>query len=290
MIPPELMREIVRRKFSEATSRWTSLAGGKTNRVWRIDATGGVIICKLFCQPDGNPLYPNQPGAEYEALKYLARHQVAPEPVALLNTAAGDALIYRHLHGDLWRTDVVEVAALLARIHTLKPDIPLRQLRSGSVALLHQIKSIGPTFQNRVDVLLNADKLTLVGPVEQDMIIHTDVVANNIVVTNDGVRLIDWQCPALGDPCEDIASFLSPAMQYLYTGGPLNARQKMLFLDAYPDKNIIARYKKLAPLFHLRAAAYCFWQAERGHYEYREAAEYEFLALEEFSSKHDQTR
>ena len=27
--------------------------------------------------------------------------------------------------------------------------------------------------------------------------------------------MIDWQCPAAGDPCEDIYSFLSPAFQIL---------------------------------------------------------------------------
>ena len=40
------------------------------------------------------------------------------------------------------------------------------------------------------------------------------------------MRLIDWQCPALGDPAEDIACFLSPAMQVIYGAGPLDAARE----------------------------------------------------------------
>ena len=81
--------------------------------------------------------------------------------------------------------------------------------------------------------------------------------------------------PATGDATEDLATFLSPAMQWLYRGRVLSPPETEAFLAAYPDPAVTARYLRLQPLYRWRMAAHCLWKADRGAPDYRHA-----LALE----------
>ena len=97
----------------------------------------------------------------------------------------------------------------------------------------------------------------------------------NIIATPNGPVLIDWQCPARGDPAEDLATFLSPAMHWLYRGKLPDEAERAQFLDAYPDPVVVDRYLRLAPLFRWRMAAHCLWKAERGAADYATALKLE---------------
>lgn len=101
----------------------------------------------------------------------------------------------------------------------------------------------------------------------------------NLLLNDDAVVLIDWQCPAIGDPAEDIAIFLSPAMQYVYRGKPLTDDEEAAFLAAYRDRAITRRYRALKPWFHWRMAAYCLWRARNGSPDYAPAFRLEAAAL-----------
>ena len=278
--PAPLVEAVTRHGLAPRDASWQALPGGRTNRVWRIGPAEDALICKLFVPVAGNLLYPNLPGAEYEALKALARHEIAPQPLALLNTGAGEALVYRHLSGESWRRDVTPVARLLARLHRLPLRLPLRRLPAGPKALRRSIEDILSACDAPPELLRRMPALPEPPAPVVPVLLHTDVVPGNIIVTDDGLRLIDWQCPALGDPCEDLASFLSPAMQYLYTGQVLERAQAEAFLDAYDSPAVTARYRLLAPLYHLRIAAYCHWQRERGAEDYARAMALELKACE----------
>ena len=88
-------------------------------------------------------------------------------------------------------------------------------------------------------------------------LIHTDAGTGNVIVGPDGPRLIDWQCPALGDPAEDLFAFLSPAFQVLYGHEPLTAAERAECLEAYGDREVLARLTALEPALAWRFAAYC---------------------------------
>ena len=109
--------------------------------------------------------------------------------------------------------------------------------------------------------------------------LHGDPVAGNIVGNPEDWRLIDWQCPAIGDPCEDIALFLSPAMQMAYRGAPLSEGERQRFLATYPDPEITRRYQSLAAFYHWRMAAYCLWLDSRGDRAAGEGTEAEIAAM-----------
>jgi len=276
------------RGIAEHKSVWRRLKGGRTNEVWTIDNPSNVLICKVFRNTVKNPLYPNLPDAEYETLQALVAKDIAPEPVALLKTTSGDVLVYRQVAGPAWSTDTAPVARLLARVHHQRLNINLRVLPSGSDALDAQTDEILALCRTAPHALRRVAQHTKVAAVQTGSLIHTDVVTSNIIDGARGLRLIDWQCPAFGDPCEDIASFLSPAMQYLYAGAPLCDLEKRAFLAAYPDRNVIHRYHRLAAQFHRRIASYCQWKVEQGDLDYAHAQNLEISALQNARENNDE--
>lgn len=261
--PPTLRQEVETALPALRSATWVALTGGRTNQVWRV----GDLVVKRSVPGAESPLFPNDPLAEAAALRLVAPHGLAP---ALRHTGHG-WLAYDHSAGQPWQGgDPGPVAAVLAAVHAL-PAAPFRQVGSGSAALLQQARGILAQCDG---ALPPPPEIPDVPPI-MSRLIHGDAVAGNVVVGAAGVRLIDWQCPAMGDPAEDLAAFLSPAMQWLYRGEILTAEQEAAFLAAYSDSEVSQRFRALKPLFRWRMAAHCLWKAARGDAEYRAA-----LALE----------
>jgi thiamine kinase len=100
-----------------------------------------------------------------------------------------------------------------------------------------------------------------VPPPQKLSLIHTDIGVN-LVGAGTNLRLIDWQCPAIGDLCEDIYSFLSPAFQILGERAPLTDAQVRDFWEALARPDLEERYTLLRPAYAWRFAGYCAWRAE----------------------------
>jgi aminoglycoside phosphotransferase (APT) family kinase protein len=250
---------------------WTPLRGGRTNRLWRSAEAG--LVCKLYSGA-ASPLFPNDPEAEALALRALAGRQIAPALVARARTAEGAVLVYRHEDGTAGAAEVEEVARLLRRLHGMAApgglpakDDPLAQ----GDAMLRGLPEAAA-----LAALRPAPVATTPTP---PVFLHGDPVPANIIRTPDGPRLIDWQCPARGEASEDLAIFLSPAMQQLYGNGPLSQSDEARFLAAYGDPLVVRRYRDLAPAYHWRMAAHCLWKAGQGAPEYAAAAELELARL-----------
>ena len=239
---------------------WLPLEGGRSNRVWR----AGDLAVKLYDPTSATPLFPNEPAAEALALQSLTSLPLAP---SFVSSGAG-WLAYRYQPGASWRQDPAAVARLLGELHGLGPLPGLRSLPVGPQQIGQQARSFAMAG------LPPMPKLSDPGPV-RPTIVHGDAVPGNIVVTPQGLRLIDWQCPGNGDPVDDLALFLSPAMQLLYRGAPLSLAEREAFLAAYPCRATVARYVLLAPLLHWRIAAHCAFRAARGDDVYGAAIQLE---------------
>ncbi|MGB8811941.1 MAG: aminoglycoside phosphotransferase family protein [Paracoccaceae bacterium] len=248
---------------------WQPLAGGRSNRLWQV----GKWVVKLYDAQAASPLFPNDSVAEARALRLVAPYGLAP---TLRATGAG-WLAYDHAAGSVWSGDPAPVAHTLARLHRLPiATADFRPAPSGSRALHDQAAQIAADCAG---VLPPPPPDAAIAPLAQPKLIHGDAVPGNVICHPQGITLIDWQCPAIGDPTEDLAAFLSPAMQWLYRGAPLSADQAAAFLNAYPDPALVARYHALAPAFHWRMAAHCLWKAERGAADYATALQLELAAL-----------
>lgn len=265
-MPPETLINAVNLALPGLPQDWQPLGGGRTNRVWRL----GEVVVKLYDPKAATALFPNNPQDEQRALMHYGPLDLAPNLLA----SGQNWLAYSYLTGRAWEAGTAAVARLLAAVHGSPPPAGLRVLSSGWDAL-----------QAQTQQMLHIAGLSHPLPAYRDVppilpqALHGDAVAGNMIETPDGLRLIDWQCPALGDPAEDLATFLSPAMQTIYRGTPLSAAEVATFLNSYPDRVMVDRYLLLRPLFHLRMAAHCAQRAQRGDTGYANGLSQELAAL-----------
>ncbi|MEM9552229.1 MAG: phosphotransferase [Pseudomonadota bacterium] len=258
------------------------LSGGRTNLLWLLpNEKGSERVLKLFRATVDNPLFPNECTSECSALISLKGSGLAPDLVAHGSHAGQDWILYDHVPGRASPSDPARVAKALAHVHAQTPWPGLRESAVGSAALREQgqcmLETCAPDDRTRLSHLCPTHA---VAPPANRHVIHADPVPSNIVERTRGITFIDWQCPALGDPCEDLAIYLSPAMQWLYTGAILTPEDTRRCLEAYTDRKVVDRYGRIAPWYHWRNAAYCAWQAARAQGDYRTALDLELAALD----------
>ena len=254
------------------------LNGGRSNRVWR----AGDTVIKFYQACGNNPLFDNDAQREQASLISLARTGMAPKLIDAGTFGGRHWLVYSHITGTMWHTGTAQVAQLLGRLHDQPGFSGLPMGRNGSSELTAQTLAILAQCRD-TDALRSMAPMGQVAAVANPMLIHGDPVPGNLVEHEGTLTLIDWQCPQLGDPAEDLALFLSPAMQLLYRGSPLSQDEVGTFVAAYPDQSIIERLHALKPWFHWRMAAYCLWKSQQNSCHDRDAMGLELAALQSIS-------
>ena len=208
---------------------------------------------------------------EYECLLCLDGSDIAPKPYKYLKTPFGEVLLYNYIKGQTWSHDVETVSELLTRIRKHKYPKGLRTLSN----LPSDIKQTGLEIINKLNSYHKSKLIKICPDVSisdiEPVLLHTDVVPGNLILGDEGLRLIDWQCPAIGDPIVDIMMFLSPGMHVIYRSEKLSMSDHEKFLMNLTPR-LLNRYNIIGPLYHWRLAAYCFWKAEQGFIEYENAA------------------
>jgi thiamine kinase-like enzyme len=269
-INSQLQNYLIKRGVISNKTMWYAQAGGQTNKVWRLKCDKD-LICKLYLETKTNPLFNNSPDAEYACLAWLDGSNIAPKPYKYLKTPFGEVLLYDYIKGHTWSHDVESVSELLNRIRKHKYPKGLRFLSNSP----SDIKQTGFKIINRLNDYHKNELINICPDVSisdiEPVFLHTDVVPGNLISGKEGLRLIDWQCPAIGDPIVDIMMFLSPGMHEIYGSGKLSMTDHQTFLMTLTS-DLRNRYNKISPLYHWRLAAYCFWKAEQGFIEYENAA------------------
>lgn len=266
MLPlPDLVR-VVHRALPQLRGRWEPLQGGTTNLVWRCDD----VVIKSYRPARATPLFPNDPQQEAAALAALAPQGFAPQLLA----KGGLWLAYAFLPGPCWSDGPEQVAQLLCRLHQIEnPALSLRRVAMGAKDLIAETSEMMAAQGLSVPLPAIPDH-----PPPRACLLHGDPVPGNIVMASGGPVLIDWQCPAWGDPVLDLALFLSPAMQQIYRGRPLSKAEEAAFLAAYPDAATKARLAAFRPVLHLRMLLHCRARAARGDHAFEQAAAVEAAA------------
>ncbi len=280
-LPPESLRQKVQSILPWAASgEWRPLFGGRSNSAWHLigKTPEQSAVLKLYRTQANNPLFPNDPDAEARLLRHLAPTGIAPQWLASFSLKAGQCNLYQAIPGKSWAADVSKVAALIQTLHSVAPPKPLRQGPNGSTEILTQADTILDKCEATAP-LRSLRPTQQVPPTDHLVLLHCDIVASNLIQNETGLHLIDWQCPAVGDAVEDLAIFLSPAMQTLYRGSPLSKAEVNQFLDLF-DATTRKRYHMLAPHFHYRMAAYCLWQAQNDRPDYMDGYAVERAALQ----------
>jgi len=287
---PGAVRDWARRRLGVRSDPdgWTALAGGRTNRVWRVAGPDGDVIVKLYAPGMASRLFPNSPASEVRALHLLAGTGLAPDPRASGETLAGRVLGYAAVDGGVpsGPEGAAALGRALAAVHRWPGVCRVRRIsaRPGAIArgILADLAALPPCPATARLKHLAARAPSRALQTHPPCLLHGDPVAANALVRPSGaVTLIDWQCPALGDPVRDLAIALSPGMAALYGHAPWGPAARSAFWDACGDPAAQARHAALAPLLSARIAAHFLAQAARGRPGYAAAAEAELAALEE---------
>lgn len=246
----------------EATARL--FKGGYKNAVWLVETAQDRLVAKVYmpAAKDDNPYYPNHPADEAMALRHLAGTGLAPEFIAWFPEKKEPALlVYRFVDGPTWFADAAAAARLIAGVHAVALPDGLRRVAATPAAIVAHgaaMMALSGSAWPTLEALKPHDAADT--PPGRLALIHTDCGPGNIVMAKEGPRLIDWQCPALGDPAEDIACFLSPAMMTLYRLAPHRDAAVAAFLGSYGEGEAVDRYRRHADAFHWRIAAYCAYR------------------------------
>lgn len=257
----------------------TVLEGGLWNEAVRVEAGSRTFVFKSFCAVDTLAFFPNSALDEAKALKRLSGLAISPAFVAIWPEE--NLLAYEYVSGNTWRGDVEAVAQLLKRKEAADPTgfalgklTPLELLAEGD-ALFARCRLATPPSRPVPIVIPPPSRLSL---------IHRDMGPNNLIGEGEALRLIDWQCPTLGDLTEDIYSFLAPAFHIVSERTPLTPQDIKRFFQALDLPAAKARYILLAPYFAWRMAAYSAWRSEmhsdpviRARYRCALAAESAFI-------------
>ena len=262
----------------ETHAQFHKFSGGLHNSVWRVDTGDSCLVAKLFAMPTAGTLFPNLPEKEAEALRRLEGLDVAPNLVGFWPEVK--LLVYDYVEGEMWDGDVVGAAHLLLRKEVADPtgfrrvSLTCEDILSEGDEFFVRCKNKPKEFRPHPIAISVPEKLSL---------IHTDVGVN-LVGSGGGLRLIDWQCPAVGDICEGIYSFLSPAFQILGERPQLSGEQIKSFWDTLDRPDLARRYSKLRAAFAWRFAGYCAWRAEIlddkdicGRYRFALSAELKYM-------------
>jgi len=271
------------------------LTGGYHNDVWRVRDGKRWLVDKQDLRNDPrspNPMYPQLPDHEAAALQFLSGSGIAPDFISFSPATAAEraAVRYRFVPGRPWRRGVGDVARALAHVHQLDDPPPLRALLlSGAEARAHGDAMLAETPSALARSLrrLRPHDAPHDHP-QRTALVHTDCGPGNVLRTDDGIVIIDWQCPGVGDPVEDVACFLSPAMMVLYGCEPHGPGARQTFKAAYGNPAVIERYAEHGLGWHYRIAAYCVWRVHRLQRSnptvaerYRRALECELTLLEQ---------
>ena len=266
------------------------MAGGYWNLVLRLRVEAQDWVVKVFDSRPERRLFPILPDSEARAMESLAGLAIAPEPVGYLPCRNDQPaiLVYRFHAGQPWQEGTDKVAALLRRQHALRPE-GFRLLATAPADLLAQgdwlIRHLEDEFY--AARLQAARPRSQTVPLERLALVHTDAGPGNLIEGPAGLRLIDWQCPGIGDPAEDLYSFLAPCFQILFQHEPLTERERVAFFAASGDGDVAARLHAMWPYYSYRMLAYCCLRRYRlsGRDEttsarYRRAIEAELPMLE----------
>lgn len=246
----------------------TPLIGGFYNDVFRVRGHGRDWVIKRYRRVNNKDLYPVLPHAEVEALETLRGLDIAPEPIAFFDDLPQPLLIYQFFPGQTWQKDVSLIAHLLVKLHHV--PIPaangFRRLPMKPSELLDQgndLLSLAHSNPLAARLRANRPPVQPISAVERLSIVHTDTWVGNFIQDGSNIRLIDWQCPGVGDAVGDIWSFIDSGYEILL-GRPRFSRQmRDAFLSAYGDAAVIDRLQIMIPYYAYREAAYCCLQHQQ---------------------------
>lgn len=293
MTQPLLHDALCQHGILTGAAQWIELAGGRTNQVWHVQEASGRSICVKLYSIDAadNPMFPNHPDVELSAMRLLSGVGIAPKPITSLKFEGNWVNIYEYIPNTQGVDVRVSMAQTLAELHSLPIVAGFANSVVGSTEILDHAQSM-ITDHTYAEVIALRPTVPAAA-MSKTALLHRDPVSTNFIVQSDRGILIDWQCPAFGDPSEDLSVVLSPAMQSLYGPTLWSQEDETVFLEVYAESNPNfdpSAFAALRPWYAWRLAVYCDWRVQAGAHDYLAARDAEISRLKElYDAKSDKT-
>jgi aminoglycoside phosphotransferase (APT) family kinase protein len=190
------------------------LAGGSVNRSYRISTPAGRFVMRLSATTDA--WLAQDRSVERAVHRVAADAGIAPR---IVHADDNDRwLITEYVAGRLWTdpefSDPQALAALgntLKRLHGLAPPAAGRcDLRNVLTGYVDRIQA-GVAKAPLSAYLAQAQAAWQIAGATQRsaVIVHHDLHGSNLIESEQGLVLIDWECAAVADPLLDVACVLS---------------------------------------------------------------------------------
>jgi len=235
---------------TSAVERLAILEGGYANHSYRLRCGEEEYVLRLPASSE------ELPGADREAerLALLAVQPHGLSPELVFSDPGSGLLVTRYLSGRRWtHADFGNEDALrrlgqrLVELHAIEPPTSLRRLDLG-----RHITELEKRAQRLPDALRQGARAMLdrFAP-RATTLCHNDIHAGN-VIEHDGIRLLDWEYAAVGDPMFDLA-------------GPIcceriDARAQAYLIGGYREGGGRADLMRLAAAVWLYDYVMCLWE------------------------------
>jgi aminoglycoside phosphotransferase (APT) family kinase protein len=188
-----------------------TLAGGSRNRCYAISDAGREAVLRIAGEDDR--AYAVARMAESLAQQSAAAHGLAPR--ILFEDAGLGLTAMERAAGRVWTRGLARSAAgaarlgeWLARLHGLPPPPAMRRV-DFVASLGHYVTQLG----NDAATLALLERARAAGARLQrgaaDVLCHNDLHHLNIIGSEGGITVVDWEYAGLGDPVMDLAGFVA---------------------------------------------------------------------------------
>ncbi|HLE06901.1 MAG TPA: phosphotransferase [Candidatus Nanoarchaeia archaeon] len=235
------------------------LGGGILNHTYKCVISGKAFVFRARGDyiSDVNPVK-----NEYDFLKKIERLNISPKPYYYGKLGGKDFVLLEFISGkaitEFTDSLIIELARIYAKLHLVKPR---GKMGSFYVKRLADINSKYSRIKSNIScsqremielVLVNLKCNKMIG--ERAGIIQGDTHRGNIIISEYGLRLIDFDFVSYDDPALEVAQILSEM--------GLIGDEKNLFLSEYirltNDSNLIERIKVYTPIFYFESLLWCF--------------------------------
>lgn len=211
----------------------SELVGGLTNQSFLIELAGSLYVLRLFAE---NTLQLNiNRRAEFTIATLAAEHSLAALPVYIDPNERYS--LSEYIEGDLlglstWdqTSRLQQLALSLKNLHAINITIKLPQLN-----ITDKAESYWQAIEersSRASLLVYKPQLQTLFSQQpgqaEEVLCHNDLVLENMIVTGQGLRLIDWEYAAVGNPYFDLATVI--------LNQQLSPHDEQCFLAAYSDQ------------------------------------------------------
>lgn len=185
------------------------LAGGLSNRCWKLtDAQGRHYVWRPITTISTS--FGVSRTNEYVLLHALEHYPFAPKPI-LLNQSG---LLVEWLEGQVMIGQITphELLTTLADVHrTQINDKPIQKFNLAEKVDLYWMQLENTAEETHLESLYKRFRQPPYVPNARRSLCHFDLGDYNLIRTEKGVGVIDWEYAAVGDPCMDIAMTCSVA-------------------------------------------------------------------------------